>query len=135
MTAKEYLQRYLEADREINAKLEEVSRLRQLVTKTTQVFKQDPIMDGTKRDRLAEIVAKIVDLEREVDEDIDKLQIIKKEVEQTINSVEDGTLRTLLRYRYICGYKWERIAVEMNYSWRAIHYLHSRALRQIKNIA
>lgn len=135
MTAKEFLRRYIQADREINAKLEEVSRLRQLATKTTKAFDDDRIVNGTKRNHIAEIVDKIVDMEREVDRDIDRLQQIKKEVEQAINSVDDSTLRTLLRYRYICGYKWERIAVEMNYSWRATHYLHGRALSKIKIVA
>ena len=42
MTAKEFLQQYRDADREINAKLDQVHRFRELATKTTQTLTGDP---------------------------------------------------------------------------------------------
>lgn len=41
-------------------------------------------------------------------------------------------LRTLMRYRYIDGLKWEEICVKMGYCWRQIHRLHSDALQALK---
>lgn len=40
--------------------------------------------------------------------------------------------RTLMRYRYIEGLKWEEICVKMGYCWRQIHRLHSEALQALK---
>jgi RNA polymerase sigma factor (sigma-70 family) len=40
--------------------------------------------------------------------------------------------RNLLRSRYIEGRSWEEICVEMCYSWRNIHNIHSRALIKLK---
>lgn len=46
----------------------------------------------------------------------------------------DTTYRMLLRYRYIDGLKWEDVCEKMNYSWRQTHYLHGRALQQLREL-
>ena len=130
MTAKEYLQRYLDADRAINAKLEQISRLRALATKTTQALQPDKVA-GCTEDNMASIVAKIVDLSREVDEDIDRLQKIKREVEEVINSVPNAKQREVLRWRYLVGCTWEQIAVNMDITYQWVCKLHGRALKKI----
>lgn len=38
----------------------------------------------------------------------------------------------ILRYRYIHGYTWERIAVTMDYSYQWVCELHGRALQKFK---
>ena len=134
MTAKEFLQQYLQAERGINAKLEEISRLRSLAMRTTQVLEKDKVfVQSSAGDRMAAIVDKIVDLEREVDQEIDKLQDIKREVLSVINAVRDSKLRAVLQYRYICGNTFEEIASAMRYSWRHIIRLHGQALKKIKD--
>ncbi len=45
-----------------------------------------------------------------------------------IEAVPDGALRRLLYLRYISGYTWERIAVEMSYTYKWVCSLHGRAL-------
>lgn len=68
MTAKEFLQQYLHAEHAINAKLEEISRLRALAMRTTQMPKKDKVfVQSSAGDRMATLVEKIVDMEREVD--------------------------------------------------------------------
>ena len=52
-------------------------------------------------------------------------QIIESEIENMDNATE----RTLLRYRYIRGYTWEKIAAELGYSWRQAHNIHRSALQ------
>ena len=49
-------------------------------------------------------------------------------VKDAIASVPDGRLRMLLRYRYVDGMTWERIAVNMNLDARWVRRLHGRAL-------
>ena len=66
MTAKEYLQQYRNADREINAKLDQIHRLRELATKTTSILTPDKVQTQSQN-KIEIIVAKIVDLKREVD--------------------------------------------------------------------
>ena len=52
-------------------------------------------------------------------------------IEHAIDSLEP-TARTLLRYKYIKGLKWEDICERMAYSWRQIHRLHGNALAALK---
>lgn len=58
----------------------------------------------------------------------------RESIEAAISNVEDERLQLLLRYRYIDGLTWERIAVNMNYSYRQVTRMHGRALRQIKDV-
>lgn len=54
-------------------------------------------------------------------------------IEQAIEPL-DATYRMLLRYRYIDGLKWEDVCDKINYSWRQTHYLHGRALQQLREL-
>jgi hypothetical protein len=38
----------------------------------------------------------------------------------------------LIRLYYIDGLTWEKVCVDINYSWRQTHRLHSEALKKIK---
>lgn len=132
MKAKEFLKRYRDTEREINAKLEEISRLRALATKVTQTLTRGKKSPRQHEDRTAAIIAKIVDMEREVDAEIDRLQDIKREVQTVITAVPDAKLRELLVRRYICGQKWEKIAAEMHYSYYYVkNRLHFKAIKKM----
>ena len=61
----------------------------------------------------------------------DRIQSFRK-VQAAIEEIEDETEKDLLTYRYLKGMKWEEIAVEMGYSWRAVHKIHSRALEHLE---
>ena len=127
-----YLKRYINLDREIDRKLEEIARLRSKLTRITQVLTAEPQGGGSIYGKTEEIIAKIVDLEREIDADIDRLISIRDNIEAVIEAVENDRERLLLQYRYLDGWTFEKIAVEMNYSWRQIHRLHSQALINLK---
>ena len=126
-----YLKRYITLDREIDRKLEEVARLRSKLTRVTQVLTAEPRGGGSIYGKTEGILAKIVDLENEIDTDIDQLVAIRDEIKAVIESVEDDRERLLLQYRYLDGKTFEWIAAEMNYSWRQIHRLHSQALTNL----
>ena len=126
-----YLKRYITLDREIDRKLKEVGRLRSKLTRITQVLTAEPRGGGTIYGKTEEILAKIVDLENEIDADIDRLVAIRDGIKTIIEAVEDDRERLLLQYRYLDGKTFEKIAVEMNYSWRQIHRLHSKALTNV----
>lgn len=136
MTAKEFLQQYLHAEHAINAKLEEISRLRALAMRTTQMPKKDKVfVQSSAGDRMATLVEKIVDMEREVDAEIDRLQKVRKRAQNAINSVANATQRSVLSLKYIQGLRFEEIAAQMNYHYRWIIELHGRGLKAIENTA
>jgi hypothetical protein len=131
MTAKEYLQQYGDINRSINSKLEERRQLFILATKTTQVLTTDRVQ-STQEIKIEKIVAKIVDLEKEIDEEIDQLVNLRRKILNTIIAIPDYRLRQVLIQRYIHGKKWEQIAVDLNYDYRYVLKLHGYALQEIE---
>jgi hypothetical protein len=127
-----YLKRYITLDREIDRKLKEVDCWRAKLSRLTPVYSSQPKGGGSIRGNTESIIAKIVDLEKEIDADIDRLISIRDNIKAIIEAVEDDRERLLLQYRYLDGKTFEKIAVEMNYSWRQIHRLHSQALTNLK---
>ena len=81
---------------------------------------------------MEDTIVKIVDMENAINEKIDQLTDLKAEIRNNINKLPDDTERLLLTYRYLCFLSWEEIAVKMGYSYRNIHRVHSRALRDFE---
>ena len=135
MTPKEYLQQYRNAEDSINAKLDQIHKLRELATKTTQTLTADNVQSSGSNDKISAIVSKIVDMENEVDAEIDKLHDVKKHVQEVISAVPDAKQRAVLTRRYLNGYTWERIAADMNFSyWHVVGRLHPAGLKEIQYI-
>lgn len=133
MTAKEYLSQYRSLNDSINAKLEQVGELRRKA-QTVSSGSSDGTHSSTPRDRIGEITVRIVDLEREINEDIDRSIDLQREIRAAIATVPEARLRTLLEYKYINLLTLEETAVRMNYSYPQICRLHGRALQSVKMI-
>ena len=133
MTAKEYLSRYRRLSAYIDCKLDEIEQLRSIATRLTPTAMFD--RSGNVSDKVGRTVAKIVDLEREIDGEVDELVKLREEITETISKINDARLKTLLTMRYINGYKWEKIALNMHYSYSSLtYYLHPRALQEVEKI-
>ena len=132
MTSKEYLEQAVYLDQRINSKLTQVENLRRLATKVTTVYSDAPSNPAPDCQRLEKTIAKIIDLENDINNDIDRLVDLKKEITETINKIPDLRHRTILEMRYLSFRTWEQIAVALSLDLRWVHRLHSRALQKIK---
>lgn len=132
MNAKAYLSQAFRLDQQINSKLEQVSALRQLATKATASIHAERVSGTKQRSPLENAVVKLIDLEHEINDDIDRLVDLKRDIVGAINLVEQPEYQLLLELRYLSYKTWEEIADAMNYSWRNIHYVHSKALRVVE---
>lgn len=132
MTAKEYLGQAYRLDQRINSKLEQVLSLRDLTTKATATMSDMPGGGSRNVYKMQDIIAKIIDLENEINADIDQLVDLKREMVATIKSVTDPECQTLLELRFLCFKTWEQIAVEMSYSIQHIYRLRDKALKMIE---
>ena len=67
------------------------------------------------------------------DIDLYNIKIVKarKEIELAINTLEDETLKSLLRLRYLELKKWEDIAYIMGYSNKYIFKIHNKSLLEV----
>jgi hypothetical protein len=134
LSAKDYLSQAYRIDLRINSKIEQVQSLRDLAEKAVTTLSETP-NNGTRNIRRMEgVIAKIVDLESEINADIDGLVDLKREIVSLIKYVEDPELRTLLELRYLCFKTWEQISVELHLDIRWIHRLHNKALNEVDAI-
>jgi len=67
-----------------------------------------------------------------LEELLNEILIRLRNIEKSINQLEDSIQRTVLRLRYIDGMTWEKICVNINYEWAWTHRIHSNALRNIE---
>ena len=129
---KRYLSRYRVNELEIARTLEELERWRSLAEKVTVELRGMPGAGSGKGNQVLSSVEQIDRIQRRLDEQVCRRVKLREEIEQAIAEVEEERLRALLKYRYIDGMTWERVAVIMNYSWRQICNLHGRALEELK---
>lgn len=132
--AKRYLQQIRLYDSCINAKLEERSRLKAMVTKITPTMKQDAVSGGGNQDKMAETVAKLIDLEAEIDRAVDRYANARNAVVGTVDKVTDARLHKVLSKRYVEFKTWEQIACEMGKSYQWVCKLHGIALQAVEKI-
>ena len=133
MTAKEYLQKYRDAVRKVSAAQDHLDELQAMATRITPNYGAESGSVHQTGDKLGAAVARIMDAESRVSDELEMLKATEREVIGTINSVEEP-FRTLLYERYINAKTFEQIAVSMSYSWRQTIRIHGRALLSVKNV-
>lgn len=133
MTPKEYLQQYRDAVRRAAAAQDHLDELRSMATRITPNYSSEGGGTHQTGDKLGAAVARIMDAESRVSDELEMLEATEREVVKTIDSVENKTLRTLLYERYINDKTWEQIAVLMNYTYRRVTQLHGKALNAVKD--
>ena len=134
MDAKAYLKQVKYCDTQIDRKLEERQRLWELATKVTSTLRSDAASGGSDQDKLGGAMAKIADLDREIDKDIDGFVELKKEIGAVIDKIPNSDFVKILDKRYFAYKTWEKIACEMNYTYQWVCVLHGRALQAVENI-
>lgn len=126
-----YLSRYRRLNQRIDRLLEEQSRWRERTLKITPTLSQNP-GGGGSGSPIERPMDKVLEIDVEINREIDELQIVRQEIRDTLNQLEDENLKLLMEYRYIDGMTWEQIAVKMNYCWRQVCRKHGQALTQIR---
>ena len=128
MSTKDYLSQAYRIDQRINSKLAQVMSLRDLLGKATGTLSGAPKAATPNPHSMEDTIAKMVDLENDINEDIDALVDLKAEIMRRIKRVENTEYQTILELRYLCFKRWEVIAVELGYDLRYLYKLHDQAL-------
>ncbi len=131
MNAKEYLSQAFHIDQRINSKLEQVMKLRDAVTNCTATLSDMPRSDTPRLQSMEDNIVKLVDLEREINSDIDRLIDLKAEARRVINQITDPDQQLVLELRYLCYRPWTEIMDALGYSEATIYRLHGEALKNI----
>lgn len=134
MDIKEYLGQIKRADTMIDSKIKELENLRSMRTRVTSTLSADVVSRTRSTDPLGDATARILDLEREINEQIDKFVDLKREVLALLEKVKHEKQYRVLHARYILYHTWEHIADEMGYSYYGVCKLHGRALQTVEKI-
>lgn len=134
MTVKEYLSQAKFLDQRINSKIQQVAALNDLATKATSTLTGMPRNPNHATSSMEDVIAKIIDLQAEINNDIDTLVDLKRSLSKTIKTVDSPEYQTVLEKRYLCFQSWEQIAVEMGYDLRWLYRIHGKALEEVKAI-
>ena len=132
METKAYLERARNINIQIDSKLEQVSALRQLAIKASSTLSPVPPSGTPDPHRLEETIAKMMDMEHEVDEDIDHLVDLKADIMKVISRVPDDRERVVLELRYLAFKDWASIADAIGLHIRQVYRLHDEALKHIE---
>ena len=132
MTAKEYLSQAYRLDRRIDSKLEQLSALRDTTTKATSVMNDVVVSRSRNMQSLQDTIAKIVDMERELDHDIDQLVDLKRDTTRLIKLVNNPQYQLILEMRYLTYQSWREIADQLEVDERYIYKLHGLALKEFE---
>jgi DNA-directed RNA polymerase specialized sigma subunit len=128
LTIKEYLSQAYYLDKQIDAKIEQIQHLKDLVYKVSPTLVQDKVSGGDIGNRTEDYICKWLDLEKEIDRDIDRLVDLKQQIKSRINKIIDPKLNLLLTLRYLNFKSWEEIGGRMHYSNQWLYELHKKAL-------
>lgn len=131
MNVKEYLMQIRTWNSQIDEKLAEVNKLREMACSISLNTDGDRVQTSGPSDKIGSAVAKIIDLEEEIDRDIDRLVDLKREAMKMIDELRSPYCDVLYK-RYFQFKTWELIAVETSYNIRTIYKIHGKALQKIK---
>lgn len=132
MNIRQFLGRHFEINNAINSKLEQLKELRHLAASAPSPTLSESHCTGTYSDRVGRTAARIIDLDREINEEIDRLVEIKIQIRGMIDTLHDSTQRTILERHYILHESWEVIAEKVGYSPRHITRLHNQAITALE---
>lgn len=132
--AKEYLSKVYRIDQRIESKIEQVASLNALATKATSTITDMPGSATRNIHSMEDVIAKIIDLQESINNDIDCLVDLKAEVTAMIKKIDNLEYQTVLEQRYLCFTAWEQIAININYGVQNVFRYHRLALAEMDKL-
>lgn len=132
MKTKDYLSQVSRLNKMINNKLSEIFQLRELSVSISAIGNDEKVQTSPNFDKIGTAIAKIDELENNLDKMIDEYLVKRERIIAQIDTMEEESVYQILFSRYIEKKTFEKIATEMEYSWRQIVRLHGKALQQFE---
>lgn len=129
METKQYLGQISRLDRMIKNKISEISQLRELSMSISAITIEEKVQTSPNFDKIGNSCCRISEMEEKLNNLIDEYVKKKNEIISQIENIEDEISYEILFARYIEKKTFERIATDINYSFRNTTRLHGKALR------
>lgn len=129
MTSKEYLRQAYRLNELIDSDAEELERLRELSFKIAGGNYGERVMSsGRKEPSFVRYIDEIDEMEQKIHAELCELVLLKRNITQAINRMENREERLVLTYRYLSNKTWEQISSILSVSLRTVHRIHQSAL-------
>ena len=132
MEVKEYLQQLFWMEDEvkdlinqrilINSNTMRVSKLKDVNVQSSQIR------------TVEDTYLSLVDFSIKIQQKGDELLKLKIQISSQIDEMHTPEYRRVLRYRYLMGFSWKKVAELMGYDERHIYRIHGNALQEFKNV-
>ena len=132
MDTKQYLSQIKRLDRQIQNKLSELYNLKMMASSISVSNEGERVQTSGNKDQLGAVVAKIVDMEKEVDKMVDLFVDTRSEIISQIDSMDDLDSYDILSMRYVAGKTFHEISEKTGWSIRKVFSLHGKALLEFE---
>ena len=132
MDTKQYLSQIKRLDRKIQNKLSELYNLKMMARSISVSNEGERVQTSGNKDQLGAVVAKIVDMEKEVDKMVDLFVDTRSEIISQIDSMDDLDSYDILSMRYVAGKTFHEISEKTGWSIRKVFSLHGKALLEFE---
>ena len=127
--SKEYLRQAYRLNELIDSDAEELERLRDLSFKIAGGnYGERVISSGRKEPSFVRYIDEIDEMEQKIHVELCELVLLKRNITQAINRMENREERLVLTYRYLSNKTWEQISSILSVSIRTVHRIHQSAL-------
>ena len=133
MNAKDYLQRVRKIDRLIENKLAEALHWKTVAMGTSTNSEGERVQSSGSKQKMADAVAKYVDIESEINAEIDKLANVRREIVLTIEALPVDEYDMLYQVYVNCK-ELQDVATDMDKSYSWATTIHGRALAHLQKI-
>lgn len=131
---KTYLRQLARMDKRIDALLERREHYRSMATRGTATYTAMRMGGTNQRSKVEDYVVKLIDLEHEIDQEIDKYADATSDARAMIDMIADERYRDILNWRYLNGWDWDRVAAAMGYERAMLYRLHGLGLQEYQKI-
>ena len=133
MNAKDFLKQIKKLDAMITNKLIEKEQWKAMATGTTAQMGGERVQSSSSQQKMADAVARYVDIEKEIDSIIDTLVDTRLEVVNTIEKL-NATEYDLLHKIYVQHMTMDEVAIVCDKSTSWVTTVHGRALKNVQDI-
>jgi len=134
MTAKEYLWRVRDAERELKQLEQAYTQARADILHLKGIVYDADKVTGGKIGDLSDAIAALEGYAQRLSAKWDELINLRETAKKLIDTLKDGRYREVLTLRYLDGQSWEQVAVTMGYTYRGVTGLHGKALKAFGEI-
>ena len=132
METKTYLNQISRLDLMIKNKISELTSLKEMYCGLTAITNEERVQTTPNFDKIGTIISRLDELERKLDDMVDLYTIKREKIVRQIESMDDSVVYNVLFARYIEKKTFERIAADMNYSFRQITRIHAKATKEFE---